>query len=368
MTQQVRRQHVVSQFYLKGFANEQSRIARVELPGDQRIVLTTKDASVVKDFYTVTFPNGTETDMFEKALGEVEGVAAEAFRKIETGVWPLAPGDHGALAAWIALQHLRSQDIRSSQTSMYAEMLRLIVGVSGKEALRTHMQAETGAKISDDELDWEWGDLTKPGGPTIADSALDHIATIVDLLPGMAAMLDDMHWTLIEFQRRAIITSDLPVSMFPGRDHPRWSGVGIATAGSFVVPISRRRVLLVQHRKDLARPGMPEDIPDSKVPGVTGYATQFNQSTAAAARRYVFHHPDDTPLHGIRLPEPRSYDQGNPGVDRMVREEGLFAGVSEDGLKAMSGMTDPDEGMSLEDVPWPIPRRVMAGRPDFEQS
>jgi hypothetical protein len=35
LSKRVRRQHVVSQFYLKGFANESSQVRRVTLPGDQ---------------------------------------------------------------------------------------------------------------------------------------------------------------------------------------------------------------------------------------------------------------------------------------------------------------------------------------------
>lgn len=67
MTKHIRRQHVVSKFYLKGFADEAGQLRRVYLPGDRSHLMATSDATVVKDFYTVTLPDGSESDMFERS-------------------------------------------------------------------------------------------------------------------------------------------------------------------------------------------------------------------------------------------------------------------------------------------------------------
>ena len=120
VVERVRRQHVVSRFYLNGFANDDRRVRRVTLPGEPAHVLSTGDASVIKDFYTVTLPDGTESDMFEKAFSEVEGPASDALRTLLEGTWPLTGHHRAALATWIALQHLRAEDIRSSQGSLNA--------------------------------------------------------------------------------------------------------------------------------------------------------------------------------------------------------------------------------------------------------
>lgn len=77
MTRRARRHHVLPQFYLKGFANESGLIHRVDLPGREPIVLSISDASVIKDFYTVTLSDGSESDIFETAFSAVEGAAAE---------------------------------------------------------------------------------------------------------------------------------------------------------------------------------------------------------------------------------------------------------------------------------------------------
>ncbi|MEV6058312.1 DUF4238 domain-containing protein, partial [Streptomyces sp. NPDC052107] len=230
MAERIRRQHTVSKFYLKGFADQSGGIRRVSLPGEPSIVLSIRDASVIKDFYTVTLPDGSLSDAFERAFGKIEGAAAEALSDILAGVWPIEGEAREAFATWVALQHLRSQDVRYSQGYMNAEMIRLIVGVSGKEALRSLIQNSESRPVSDEELDDEWRDITKPGGPDMAPSANQHVRLLSSLLPPTAAYLRDCHWTLFRFDRRSIATSDHPVTLVVAPDHPQWQGVGIATA------------------------------------------------------------------------------------------------------------------------------------------
>lgn len=157
------------------------------------MVMSTGDASVIKDFYTVTLPDGSPSDIFEKAFSEIEESAAEAFRRILSGSWPIDGEHREALATWIALQHLRSEDVRSSQGNFQAEMIRLIVGVSGKEALRSVIQQAESRAVSDEELDWEWRDITKPGGPDLVPDANQHVRLLMGLLAGTSAYLRDSH-------------------------------------------------------------------------------------------------------------------------------------------------------------------------------
>ena len=86
----VHRQHVVSNFYLRGFADDRKQVRRVELPGDKRFNVATSNASVVKDFYTITLPDGTRSDAFERMFSEIEDVASSALRAVVAeGVWPV---------------------------------------------------------------------------------------------------------------------------------------------------------------------------------------------------------------------------------------------------------------------------------------
>lgn len=285
MVERVRRQHVVSRFYLNGFASDAGRIRRVSLLGEPAHVLSTGDASVIKDFYTITLPDGSQSDMFEKAFGEVEGPASEALRTLLAGTWPITGEHRAALATWIALQHLRAEDVRASQGSLNAEFIRLIVGTAGKRALRQLIEKAESRNVPDDELDREWADITKPGGPHLVPDVRQHISILMGLLPGMAAYLHDCHWTVFRFKRRSIVTSDHPVSLVVGEDYPEGHGVGIATAELFLVPLSRRAALTIQPRDRF--PSLPtgvNEVPDLENQGTTRVANTINQETVLHAR------------------------------------------------------------------------------------
>jgi hypothetical protein len=366
VNERIRRQHTVSKFYLRGFADDEANVRRLQILDRKSVTLSITNASVIKDFYTITLPDGSQSDVFERAFSEVEGGAAEALRSVLDGCWPLFGDAREYLATWIALQHLRGEEIRSSQGTINAELIRLIVGVSGKEALRKRIEAAEERRVTDAELNREWADITKPGGPDLEPNILQHIDTIISLVGGTAAYLRDSHWTLFKFKRRALLTSDHPVSLVTDTDHPAWREVGIATAALFLVPLSRRAALTIQPRWRFEKFGYPpidvDKVPDIQQAGTTQIALSVNQETAWRARRYIYHHPLDDPLGRLSLPdvEPDRRPQFSSSIDNMIREEGLFHGLSDQNRKLLSAMHSESEsgrGMTINDLPWPIPGR-----------
>ena len=347
MSRQVRRQHTVSKFYLRGFANDHEQVARIELPGAPRLTLSINDATVIKDFYTVPLSGGTTSDMFETSFADIEGAASAALAEALDGTWPLNDDQREALASWIALQHMRGEGPRADQTQMYAELIRLVVGTAGKEALRGHISAAEERDVTDAELDAEWVDLTKPGGPTLEHDVWDHMRTLVGVWQGMTAQLAASHWVLFVFTRRILVTSDHPVTLAVGPDHPSSLGVGVATADAIVTPLSRRMTLAILPRR--------RTLPDLKLPGSTLDANIFNQQTVRGARRYVYLHPDDVLDPRIVLHEPVvGGGMRMSNIDGLISEEGLFANVDWDSPPPPVG--EP-ERFSLADLPWPIPNR-----------
>ena len=351
-----RRHHVVSKFYLTGFADGARQLTRVALPGNKSHLMSVDDATVAKDFYNVRLPSGEMSDVFERLWSEMEAPAAAVLDEVVGGLWPLPPTQKATLASWIALQHLRGQETRSSLTGWDAGMIRLVVGTSGKEALRRHIERAEGTAVDDDRLDAEWSDLTKAGGPTLEDDVEQHIDAILDLVPPTAAMLVEQQWSLDVFDESALITSDHPVVLMPDVNQPRWMGVGLATAAGWAVPLTRRLALVTN-----ASPGAP----DTRVYGfdMRPLARLLNQGVAAQARTSVFHHPRDAPLlGGLTLPQPEATTWAGFGGDGLIREEGLFAGMSQEQLAAMSkigGGRSDGPSCSLDDLAWPIPRRVV---------
>jgi hypothetical protein len=149
-------------------------------------------------------------------------------------------------------------------------------------------------------------------------------------------------------------------------DHLPYMGVGIFNAGLFAVPLSRRTVMTIQPRYRLeaydweGRAGLSVDqVPDFKVSGTTKQSWSFNQVAVLGARRYIYHHPDETPLgESITLPDrSRSDEMLASPTDAFVREEGLYADWSPDQQSGSPTAMDDDRGVSLDDLPWPIPGR-----------
>lgn len=327
MAKRSRRQHTVSKFYLRAFANESSVVRRIGVPSREAVDLSVNDASVIKAFYSVRLPDGSMSDIFEKAFADIEGGAAAAHSELLDGQWPLHGDARMDLAEWIALQHLRTDGTRGGHEVIRASMIRLVVGISGKEALRQHIERTEARTVTDEELESEWDDLTKPGGPDLAPDVLGHMDTVLSLLPGFAAYVHDCHWTLFRFRRRCLVTSDHPVSLLVGPEHPPFFGVGIANAELFLVPMSRRVAITVQPRHRLLDAGFPdENVPDFMAPVSTKAAMAINQETAARVRQYIYHHPADTPLQGLWVreegPAPGIQD---PNLESFIRPEGISA-------------------------------------------
>lgn len=361
--QETRRQHTLSKFYLKGFADEREQILRIALPGTPRIRLSIRDATVIKDFYSVELHGGKRSDMFERSFSEIEGPASNVLDAILGGKWPLCLEEKGQLGFWIALQQLRGEEVRASQNQVGAEFIRLVVGVSGKEALRRHIESAEGRSIGDEELDSEWQDITKPGGPTIVPNPVEHIRTVIQLTPGLAAYLRDSHWTLHRFQRRALVTCDHPVSMDQA-DRGPWEGVGLAAADIFTLPLSRRVGLTIQPRRRLERfTADTASVADFLVDGTTSTANSINQQTVREARRYVYMHPEDDLDRRIQLPEPTTTSRMSAiGIDGLISEEGLYPSEGRSSSPPHTRLP-PDGrgetgGVTLADLPWPIPGRV----------
>lgn len=348
-----RRHHIVSRFYLEGFAAD-GQVQRFSLRDRADHRVATRDATVNKDFYTLELPDGEQSDFFEDLMSQIEGPAVEALQYIaqaQLGELTLSAEQKSSLALWIALQHLRTEGIRNDAARMEAEMIRLVVGVSGKKALRRHIEAVEGP-ISDARLDAEWADLTQPGGTEISPNVLGHLRQIMDMLGGTANVFASLQWSVNLFTRKTLFTSDHPVVLLPDPDQPRWMGLGLLNAAGYAIPLTRSRGLVI---------GASPDLPDLVVPGSAKMANILNTGTTLNARSAIFCHPDDADrVRAIELPPAADERAWGPSNDHWIHEDGFFGEVSDDERKRLAKAMprSPNEkGFSLRDLQWPIPRR-----------
>jgi hypothetical protein len=125
-----------------------------------------------------------------------------------------------------------------------------------------------------------------------------------DLLPGVTQSLLDRSWLLTVFERKALATSDHPVYVVPNEELRRIGmGTGIENATVIHAPLTRRHSLAMYQRS--AVPPQLAALGDTRWPGVAATALYSNSCTVNSARRFLFHHPDDSPLAGFDLPQPR---------------------------------------------------------------
>jgi len=303
MPEQARRHHVVSKFYLRYFANDNERVTTVMLPGDRTFPQSIGDASVQTGYYTVIDQQGQQSDAAEQALSLVEAHAATAWREVAAGVWPLPDEHRGSVAAWVALQLLRGSSVRNSMSELASHALLLEVILGGRTRLREALIA-AGEPVDDDRVNREWVGLFKD--PLRAEaSAEHHMQHLADLLPRVTQSLLDRSWLLTVYERKALATSDHPVYVAPNEELTRMGmGTGIENATVIHAPLTRRHSLAMYQ---------PAAVPtqlaalgrDIRWPGVTATALYSNSCTVNSARRFLFHHPDDAPLAGFDLPQPR---------------------------------------------------------------
>lgn len=298
--------HIVPRFYLDGFA-EDRRIGTVRLPGNKRFVQSTKSASAVKDFYTISQASD-ESDVFEKALAELEGDAAPVFKRLGDGEWPLNPASREILATFMAVQFLRGPSRRRQIEQLMALVTQALIGFRGRDSVEEYAQQELGMSLTSAEADAIWEAATQPGGPPIRMTAAGHAGELAESLPIVIPYFIGRPWVLIRFGRRSLITSDTPVALIPGRDVGPFSGVGVGTAEAMTFALSRKMGLVLVNPERLVRQDGFGEISkgslDSTANPSTIYASMFNDATVRNAREWLFHHPDDADLVPADLHDP----------------------------------------------------------------
>ena len=261
--------------------------------------------------------DGSWSDDMETQFGHIEDKAARVVRAVvDDQTWPIPDEQRAILATWAALQHLRTTGKRSVSNEVADAAFKMQIAIGGKDDIRRMLvKGAEGRTPSEKEVEESWAMLTAFDDYTVKPGNNVHLSTIQGLLERATEEFYDRGWTLVRFTRKALITSDSPVVLVRDPDSEAWRGVGLATAGGVLLPLDRRVGLFMTRTGD----------PDNVLPGTTAWAREFNQQLALAARRALFHHPDDTPLEGIELPEPRDHelvvDSLNKLLGHVRREE-----------------------------------------------
>lgn len=268
--------------------------------------------------------------MIENALSAIEGAAADVFEEIAVGSWPLSSEDRMTLGYFIALQATRIPSQRNMVNHLAAQLLRLQVGAGGKAGLRKRL-LESGREVSEDLVDQLWMQATRPEGPPMKRPKVEHIQQMLELTDELLKYVVGRPWTLVQFGRRSLITSDSPVALVDHPDSEPSQGVGFTTAWGITFPISRQRGLLMGSIQPLLdRRNSVEEVHrgrfDATEDGTTKFEKFFNYHTVANASEWLFHHPDDEGSVPAELPDPRPFNVEMDGVPTQFTGEPWFKG------------------------------------------
>lgn len=138
-------------------------------------------------------------------------------------------------------------------------------------------------------------------------------------------------WTLVQFNRRSLITSDAPVGLVQNEEDEPWMGVGYKTAWGITFPLTRKLGLLMSSPEPIIESGNPvervhDGAFDAIIPGTTRLESFFNEHTVANASECLFHHPNDGKFVPELLPEPRRVTISMSGMDYDFDGEPWFPG------------------------------------------
>lgn len=292
-----KRHHYVPQFHLRGFADVET-ITTVELPGDRSYNQPVRKAAAENHLYSL--PGHQDgADIFEKALSQLEGDVAGIVTAIEAGTWPLAEGERGKLAYYVALQMTRGPEQKRNMEAFARQVVRMEIGYGGRAGVKAWAKKNLGIDADDAMAERLWEQAMHPDGPPIKVSQAEHIEQTMDLAEHILGYLSGRPWSLVRFTKRSLILSDVPVGLVRDADDDGYlPGVGVANAWGITFPLTRKLGLLMSDptffmERNIAVERVRAGEFDFAQPGTTALEKLFNEHTATSASMRLFHHPED---------------------------------------------------------------------------
>lgn len=314
------RHHTVPQMYLRYFANSSKQVVIVSRDDPSlRHRIAVKNAVTEVGFYRI------EVDEIERAedratfdpegiehgLSGIEGAAAPTLDKvIATGVDELTLWEQYQLFQFIAVQTARGQGWRDDVTALlnHAARTEFLSNLTADRA--QEWLVEQGKPHAPEDVEAylkvvtssPFASIVVPKAILVQESLKMALGT--DDRVGIARFLTGRRVRLIKSTNAAVLTSDEPVCWWSPGDVP----IGYANAQVVWLPLTPRLILQLSlptfEEKDVL--GLDED--DEIVRFI-------NMQVAGQARRWIVHHPDDSPLNGVVLPPRQVWADELVGVE-----------------------------------------------------
>lgn len=284
-------------------------------PARKAFISSVKNVAAQTHFHTIDDPE--EPDAFETALSGIEGEAIGIIGKFRRNEFPPSEEDRWTLSYYMALQSVRGPDARKTLEHLRAQIVRFEIGAAGRVSVGKWIKENCGFDPSPEQEGRVWADATQPDGPPIRFSNLAHIRHMIDMAEELTSYFAGRQWSLVRFERRALVTSDAPVSLIRDPQDDGWDGVGFMTAWGITFPLTRELGLLMNDptwmleglepdgfRAQEIRAAVLRGKTDGIQIGTTAMEKLFNEHLAHSARQYIYCHPEDAKYVPDDLPEP----------------------------------------------------------------
>lgn len=302
--------HVLPQFYLRAWGDENGLIAMCGRDGKE-VQTGSKALAVENDFYTVERPDGEKDASVEKALAEVDALGSAAHSAFLRFEFPPEPEQKVAFAQWLGLQRVRGRFSRDSGQEMADKLQKMLIGF-GLDNAEIESNDEMDVDAGDEGLPDGFGEHSGPGVriPDFSDLSKEkrdrlaanlenyrfeiprefQLLQMLQMMSPLAMPFLEAEWHLMRFDEKLLLTSDEPIILQrQPRPENRFLGIGPASADSIYIPLSPSLCLAMIRAGSIGEQGI-HDLSAQE-------AHKVNAASVRAWWSQLFRH-----VEGLRFP------------------------------------------------------------------
>jgi uncharacterized protein DUF4238 len=249
-----RRHHLLPQFYLRSFADQDGKVRVVERATGHEFTTGPTNVFVEGDFYTVSSVEAEDDhQLIEGLYARIEGVAAPVFEQLRAGDFPLDGQDRSEFASFMALQVTRGRMFRRWMEQFANQTGRMILRMAAEappgywEASRAEWEANPEGSEPPPRISAKDRQMWREGTSFDFKPSREHVVEMSFApLEEMTFVLMAMTWRLLVFEEPCLFSSEHPLTYWRERSlTDRMSGIGPATADEVRFPVSPSRALVL---------------------------------------------------------------------------------------------------------------------------
>ena len=222
MSSVARKHHFVPQGYLAGFTDEgtiDGRLTVFDLVSRKTFRTRPRNVAAQRDFNRVDL-EGRTADVLERSLGEFEGMAISAIRRVQESVEQLTDDERSEIVSFMTLLIARNPKRRRAINTARQHQRRVILDIlaSDRDMYEYHLAMAKRDGFVRDEADLPFEEaeaFIKSGRCEIGISSTESLSLELDGIDSIFEMLASRSWSLVRTDPEGpdLVTCDHPVAV-----------------------------------------------------------------------------------------------------------------------------------------------------------